>query len=325
VWLFVKMVPVEQMGATLAHMKLIYLLPNLVLYVASYALRAVRWHYLMRPVARVPFRPLFSALMIGFLGNNLLPAHLGEVVRAYVLGRSQGVSSSATFATVVMERVYDGLTVLLLLLVVLVFMDLPSGRVAGAGLTVEHLRMAGWAGLGLFGGLLVVLQLFRWQRARALKVTRLLLRPLPRRLADKVLAFVDAFADGLALSRAGDLAFIALYSLAVWLCLGVWAWSMFPAFGMHLGLMSGLLMEVVVALALLIPTAPAFFGTFHLAAAATLAFMGADPAVAGSYAMALWLVHFVSTTLIGMYYLWREGLSWRVLAGRSGARAEPHP
>lgn len=74
--------------------------------------------------------------------------------------------------------------------------------------------------------------------------------------------------------------------------------------------MAGVLMEVVLALALLIPAAPAFVGTFHLAAAATLAFMGANPGVAGSYAMVIWLDHFVSTTLLGMYYLWRLGLGW---------------
>ena len=61
---------------------------------------------------------------------------------------------------------------------------------------------------------------------------------------------------------------------------------------------------------MLIPAAPAFVGTFHLAAAATLAFMGANPGVAGSYAMVLWLNHFVSTTLLGLYYLWRLGLGW---------------
>ena len=316
IWLFLRYVDLSQMGQAMAQMHLVYLLPSVALYILHYALRAQRWRYLMRPVARVPFRPLFAAILIGFLGNNLLPAHLGEVVRAYVLRRSQGVSKSATFATIVLERVYDGLTVLFLLLLVLLFMDLPQGKVGGSFITTEHLRGAGWLGLAFFAGLMLLLQTFRWQKERALKVCRFCLKPLPRRAARSLLDILDAFAEGLALSRARDLAFIVLYSLGVWICLGVWAWSLFPAFDLHLGVMAGVLTEVVMALALLIPSAPAFLGTFQLAAVATLAFMGAPAGVAGSYAMALWLVHFVVTNLLGLYYMWRLGLKWSVLAGK---------
>ncbi len=316
IWLFLRYVDLGQMGQALAQMHLVYLLPSTALYILHYVVRTLRWRYLMRPVARVPFRPLFAAMLIGFLGNNLLPAHLGELVRAYVLGRSQGVNKSATFATIVLERVYDGLTVLFLLLVVMVFMDLPQGRVSGSFITIDHLRSAGWLGLAFFAGLLVLLQAFRWQKERALAVCRFCLKPLPRRVSDSLLNILDAFAEGLTLSRASDLGFIALYSLGVWVCLGLWAWSLFPAFDINLGIMTGVLLEVVVALALLIPSAPASLGTFHLAAVATLAFMGAPAGVAGSCAMALWLVHFVITNLLGIYYMWRLGLKWSVLAGK---------
>ncbi len=315
-YLFVRAVPLDQMGQALRAMDPIYLLPAVALYILSYVIRAWRWHFLMRPVARVKFRPLFAALMIGFLGNNLLPAHLGEFVRAYVLGRSENVSKSATFATVVLERVYDGLTVLFLLMLVLLFMDLPQGAVEGTVITASTLRLAGWAGLALFGGLMVFLQFFRWQRASAMKVCRFCMKPLPEGLTAKALGMLDAFADGLALARPLDLLWIGLTSRGGWFVLGAWAWSMFPAFGLDLGLMSGLLMEVVMALALLIPSAPAFIGTFHLAAAATLSFMGASGAVAGSYAMVLWVVHFVSTNAFGLYYLWRQGLGWGALTGK---------
>lgn len=317
VYLFLKAAPPAQMLSSLDQLNLWWLIPATVVYILSYVCRALRWRFLMRPVARVKFRPLFSALMIGFLGNNILPAHLGEVVRAIVLGRSEGVSKSATLATVVLERLYDGLTVLFMLLVVLLFVDLPAGQVEGSLITTQNLHTAGWLGLALFAGLLAMLQAFRWQRAASLKMIAWLTRPLPQRIAAKVLAACDAFADGLAVARARDLAWIGFYSLCTWGVLALWAWMFILAFGIHLGFMAGVLMEVVLALALLIPAAPAFVGTFHLAAAATLAFMGANPGVAGSYAMVLWLDHFVSTTLLGMYYLWRLGLGWGALTGRA--------
>jgi len=316
VYFFFKAAPPEQMLASLGQLNPWWLIPATVVYIISYAFRAVRWHYLMLPVGRVRFRPLFAALMIGFLGNNILPAHLGEVVRAVVLGRTENVSKSATMATVVLERVYDGLTVLFLLLVVLLFVDLPAGHVEGSLITTANLRTAGWLGLALFAGLLVVLQAFRWQRKASLKFMAWLLRPLPERFSAKLLNAADSFADGLALARARDLAWIGFYSLCTWVVLALWAWMFILAFGINLGFMAGVLMEVVLALALLIPAAPAFVGTFHLAAAATLAFMGANPGVAGSYAMVLWLDHFVSTTVLGVYYLWRLGLGWRSLTGQ---------
>lgn len=168
----------------------------------------------------------------------------------------------------------------------------------------------------LFAGLLLILQAFRWQRQRSMSVCRFCLRPLPAGLRERLLSMADAFADGLAVSRASDLLFVAFYSLLTWVFLGLWAWSLFPAFGLSLGPMAGMLMEVVVALALLVPSAPAFVGTFHLAAAATLGFMGAPAGVAGSYAMALWLVHFVSTSLLGLFYLWRMGLGFSAFKSR---------
>ena len=317
VYLFFRAAPPGQMLASLNQLNLWWLIPATIIYVFSYCFRALRWHYLMRPIARVKFSPLFSALMIGFLGNNILPAHLGEVVRAIVLGRSQGVSKSATMATVVLERIYDGLTVLFMLLLVLLFVDLPVGQVKGSLITTESLHTAGWLGLALFAGILIALQAFRWQRAVSLRVMGWLMRPLPERFSGKILSACDSFCDGLALARARDLVWIGFYSLCTWAVLAVWSWMFILAFGIHLGIMAGVLMEVVLALALLIPAAPAFVGTFHLAAAATLAFMGANPGVAGSYAMVLWLDHFVATTLLGIYYLWRLGLGWGALTGKA--------
>ncbi|CAO0820169.1 membrane hypothetical protein [Desulfarculales bacterium] len=253
-------------------------------------------------------------MLIGFLGNNLLPAHLGEFVRAYVLGRGQRLSKSSIMATIVMERVYDGLAVLFFLMLVLLFMDLPDRGMEGSLLTAKGLCAAGWLGLALFAGLMIGLQLLRWQRIRMLGWLASCLRPLPERLGRRALEMAGFFADGLALARRRDFLAVVLHSLLTWTFLGLWAWSLFSAFDLGLGLMAGLLLEVVVALAL-IPSAPAFLGTFHLAAAFTLGYLGAGTGVAGSYAMVLWLVQFVLTNLLGLYFLWQEGLGWRTLAG----------
>lgn len=128
------------------------------------------------------------------------------------------MSKSATLATVVLERVYDGLTVLFMLLLVLLFVDLPVGQVEGSLITAKNLHTAGWMGLALFAGLLAALQAFRWQRAVSLKVMAWLMRPLPQRISAKVLEGCDAFCDGLAVARASDLVWIGVYSLCTWGC-----------------------------------------------------------------------------------------------------------
>jgi hypothetical protein len=315
-YLFFQTTSLNELADALSGMDPRWLLPSTLLLALGFFLRAVRWRVLMRPVGQAPLSLLFDCLMVGFLANNILPAHLGELVRAYTLGKRTEYGFSGPLATVVLERIYDGLTVLLMLLLVLLFLDMPEGAVSGSHLSLESLRWGGWTGLLLFAGLLVLLQFFRWQRGRSLKILASVLRFLPDSLREKVLASADSFAQGLAVSRLSDLVQSGLYSLAVWVVYSFWAWSLLPAFGLDLGFWSGVLVEVVLALALIIPAAPGFVGTFHVAGSASLIFLGVPGPVAASYAMMLWLIHFVFTVVVGLICLWRLGLGWSALTGR---------
>ena len=83
---------------------------------ASYLLRAVRWHYLLIPEKRIPLSSLYSATIIGYMANNLLPARLGEFIRAYILAQKEGLQTATVFASLVIDRLFDGFTVMLILL-----------------------------------------------------------------------------------------------------------------------------------------------------------------------------------------------------------------
>lgn len=298
----------SQIWQAISQVDLWWLMAALVVYLSGFVLRTLRWRYLLKPMGDVSFMSLLSAMMLGFLGNNILPAHLGEVIRAMIIGRTEKISVSATMATVVMERIYDGLTILLLLGVVLLFMDVPP-----------WVRMGGWTGLAFFGGLMALLQAFRWQRQRSLRLLAFLLRPLPDRLSTRALGMAESFAEGLAVAKAADLLFVAFYSLALWVILSICAWFLMLAFGLKLGLLTAVFMEVMVALALIIPAAPGFVGTFHMGAQMSLVMVGVNPDMAGSVAMLLWLVHFIPTTLIGLYFLKKSGMSWAALSSRATA------
>ena len=106
----------------------LYLVPIVVVIFLSMALRALRWGYLLLPIKRVGFPNLFAGILIGFMANNVLPVRMGEFVRAYIIGRSEQIRKSASFGTVVVERLFDGFTVLGLLVVVLTFLHLPPGN-----------------------------------------------------------------------------------------------------------------------------------------------------------------------------------------------------
>lgn len=115
--------------------------------------RSYRWRLLLSPVKACRIEPLYSANLIGFMANDLLPARLGEFVRSYAAGRLEGIPASTTLATIVVERVLDGLCMLLVLFLALLFAD-PSAQ-AGA-FNVAYLRGVGFALLALYLGVLAV-------------------------------------------------------------------------------------------------------------------------------------------------------------------------
>ncbi|MDR1397060.1 MAG: flippase-like domain-containing protein [Desulfarculales bacterium] len=309
--LFVIIVDWNAACLALAGLDYFYLLLSLLFMALPYLFRLLRWRLLLLPLAVLPLRPIFSAMCIGFLANNLLPAHLGELVRAYLLGRWRQLSASAVLATVVMERIYDGLMLLLMLLGVLLFLPPGPERAGDLSLTVIH--SAGLAGAVLFGGLMILMQLLRsrWHKMEP-RLRRLTSFLSPSR-QDSLIALLDSFAQGLAMGGWRQLGGIGLYSLLVWISFALSAWCLFAAFSLELGLMAAFLLEAVVALSLLIPAAPAYVGTFQLAAMFTLGYLGADTGAAGSYALLLWLISFVVSTGFGLLALSLEGVTLKDL------------
>ncbi|MDR1109489.1 MAG: flippase-like domain-containing protein [Deltaproteobacteria bacterium] len=290
------------------------LLPCVGIYLLAHVLRVIRWKVMLRPLASVPFGSPLSALSICLLANNILPAHMGELVRAYLLAAENDISKSAVLGTVVMERVYDGLSVLFFLSILLLFLDLPdTPGAAGLSLSAETLRRVGVMGLAFFGGILLALRLLVSHQALALRLFGWLSRPLPGKLAANLVQMALNFASGLKIAGARDLAMTILLSLALWLVQCLWAYSPAPAFGLDIPVSAGFLMTVVLTFALLVPSAPAFIGTYQVAAILSLGCFGVDKNVAGAFSMVLWSAYLVTSSLLGLFFAWKTGLGWRSL------------
>jgi uncharacterized protein (TIRG00374 family) len=310
----VNMLDFSKLIDAFAKISLLKLLPCVIIYLIVHILRVTRWMLMLRPVVHTSFKSPLSALSICLLANNILPGHMGELVRAYLVAAENKASKSAVLATVVVERVYDGLSVLFFLLILLLWLELPEAAAAGdLAFSKETLRRVGYLGLAFFGGLLLALRVLCSQEPRAMKALDWLSRPFPEKLRTKIAQFCANFVSGLRISSFKDLSATILLSLSLWFLQCLWAYSPAPAFGLDIPVSAGFLMTVALTFAMLIPSAPAFVGTFQMAAVLSLSCFGIDPNEAGAYSIVLWAVYFVTSSLLGLLFAWRAGLSWRAL------------
>ena len=156
-----------------------FLFPAVLFTFISYYCRAVRWRYLLLPMKKTGMRNLFSSTVIGYMANNLLPARLGEFIRAFVLAEKEKLDTSAVFATLVLDRLFDGFTVILILVVTFFAVRLPSGMEK-----VQHgLVAGGYVTLAFYIAVIVFIIILKKQTVRTLSLTARLLKPFPARVS----------------------------------------------------------------------------------------------------------------------------------------------
>ncbi|MFT4036892.1 MAG: lysylphosphatidylglycerol synthase transmembrane domain-containing protein [Thermomicrobiales bacterium] len=277
-----------------------YLPVALGLLYAGITVRAYRWHVLFRAVAPISTREIFPILIVGYAANNILPLRTGEIVRAWALEQRFGVRKTATLATIAVERVFDGLTMLLFI----------GGAALAIGLTAElqHVALVAAAVFAVAIGGMVALLMSGSLRDRLL---HLMLKPLPDALADRVEQMAESFLGGLGvLSRRGDLAVVALTSLVAWSFEASMYWTVAQAFGPPLStsmnVAGAYLTTAIGNLATLVPSGPGYVGTFE--AGITLAVNGAlgvPRALALSYAVLLHVILWLPVTVWGAIEWWR--------------------
>ncbi|MGH7541853.1 MAG: lysylphosphatidylglycerol synthase transmembrane domain-containing protein [Gemmatimonadota bacterium] len=272
----------------------------------TFVLRAIRWKILLKPaVEDVPFRPRFAAVCIGFMANNLLPLRLGEFARAYSLSRIVRVGMSATFASLVVERLFDAIVLIILLLPAVL---VPGVQDVGP-ITVRQVLVFGIALVGT--GLVVLGVLVRFPSRFLRFAERWSHRVLPRAGADRVTGVLTSFIAGL-----GALRHAHVFAPAIAWSFVIWIWNAFSfflgflAFGiLRPGVMGALLLQSVIGFAVSIPSSPGFFGPFEAAARVALSLYGVDPTHIISFAAGYHILSFIPVTVIGLWYMHRLGIS----------------
>lgn len=300
----------NKMLEAFSHLQLIWILPALVVYLFGYIIRGFRWVILLSPVKKCTFQSLFPTLIIGFMANNVLPARAGEFIRAHLNGKKEGISRSASFATIVLERLFDGLTMIILLWIVLGIGDLPiKESMMSPG--IQH--AIDWSPY-VFGGAFLALFTLVIFKESAVSFIKFFVQMAPKKFHDPAEKLTHTFIDGLhILKNARESLLVLLTSLGAWTC----EFSSYYLFGIGMGIApaplnfgSAALLMAIVNLGILIPNAPGGVGLFELLGAGLLFVSYHIPKeLAVGYML---LVHFmvlVPIILLGFYYSTREHLN----------------
>ncbi|MBN2304737.1 MAG: flippase-like domain-containing protein [Anaerolineae bacterium] len=280
-----------------------WIVPGVGVYFLAVWGRTWRWHYLLRPLKIISLRNLFPIVVIGYMGNNVYPFRAGEVIRAYVLKCNEDVNISASLATIIVERIFDGLVMLIFVFVALPFADFKEGWLRD---------VVFFSTLLFWGGFLVFLVMALYPDRMRRLYTTIFDRVLPGKLSERAKSIAGHFMLGLENLRSPkDLIMILVSSVFIWLTETTKYWFVMHAFNFEVSFFVLMVMTAVVNLATTLPSSPGYVGTFDTPGIETLKAYGVSETIAASYTLVLHAALWLPVTLLGFYYLYREGLGWR--------------
>ena len=296
------------------------------LLVFEFVVRGIRWKIILRPLTEeLPLSTLIQAQMIGGTANTLLPLRLGEVIKPTLVASKSKLTFISVTATAVMERVYDLLGMVSVLVFMVLFLQPDINPAPDQQILVDKLQ--------LYGGIIGLIATIAMAIFFTLATKRNEARPIfvwitniaPKPIQDFFLRLFDGFVQGLGNStdtkglwQAGS------WSVLMWLNGALAIFCLFQAFGLTLPFGAACFMGVAIALGVALPQAPGFVGVFHVAIENTLLLWGQDPQVAKSFALIFWMVSFVPVTLLGLTMAARWNIDWQsIIARRSDVESTP--
>jgi len=308
-WLALRGMDVGNIATVMARVELPALFWSIFLTYFVLWLRSVRWRLLLGGVGPISLRHVFEASLLGYMINYILPIRVGELVRAYLVGTHGGFSRSAALATVVVERVIDVLSILVIFACISPFMALPEGH----GKLVEILQGGAFLlSLAGIGALLMILVFRRHTEFLANLLVRWFgnIAPGIARQAWRI----GAFTQGLRWGRGyGPLLWLGVLTILIWALTVAQILVLAQGMGLDLPWIAGWLVLVALAVGVSLPSAPGMVGTFHYAALVVLLIYSVPRPEALSYAILLHAVSVVPTVGLGLLFTWLGGMSLRKL------------
>jgi uncharacterized protein (TIRG00374 family) len=307
----------------------LYIIPAILLLYAGIYIRGIRWQLFFKGIRRVPYNRLFAIEMVGFMGNSIYPLRAGEIMRAYLLGRREGVGASASLATIALERLFDLVAVIGALVLVLVlppFKEAP-GEENGI-LSIKTLQNSGYiAGIGFFV-MLVALILMVYRPRMCESILGTILKIVPEKIGHRIFDLYKSFVAGLSVLRDGGAVILALsYTLVIWFTIVLSELMVIRAFGFtEIGFIGALFLMTVLALAVSAPQGPGYIGVFQIVVAKAVLLLGvSSTASANAFALVLWFVQMIPIIIAGWLCLAWLGLSLGQLKKEAETAGSPPP
>ena len=306
-WLAFRKVDFALVWQQLKSANLFYVFLGIFFYFITLLLRTWRWQLLLLPINKVPLKRLFPILSAGYMANNIFPARAGDVLRTVLLRRKDEVPISGSLATIIVEKLFDGISILML-----VFLNLKQlTQFATNNQWISFIeKSAFWAGL-VFG---IILPLFLAMVVMPQKAEHasdwLINRVVPGKIRQPVKNIITRFTDGLKILRSPlHSLLVMIISISIWVVEAGLYWGVVRAMGFDLNFQSLLLVVGIVNLVLLVPAAPGGLGTFDAATKAMMEGFGFSPSDALSYALLLRVALWLPVTLLGAFFFVKEGFS----------------
>lgn len=312
-WWALRDVRWSSVWAHITEAKLVPLAAAVAVATLTFLVRLLRWRLLLRRAdgGPLPLGPLWHAVAIGFMANNILPFRMGEIMRTLAVSRLAPVRFTAAFSSIAVERVFDGLAVIALLALSLLAAGLPPDVRVG-GVSVASIAVA--AALTMLGALAAAIAVVAWPLA----AERLIRRVVPSaRMAERLIGLVEGIRHGLSVLRSpARLGGVVAWSLGLWLVNALSFYLMFVAFDIPASFAAALLLQGVLVFGIAVPSTPGYVGVFEGAIKAVLLVLGvaADRAVA--YAVTYHVTTFVPIVLLGAWSLVTTSVSLRDLRER---------
>ena len=295
VWLAFRGTDIEGIKSSFKSANYLYLIPIVLLSVVVLMLRSYRWGVILEPLEKIDQRTLFSITAVGFMAISLLPVRTGEFVRPYLISRKSSIRMGSALATIVVERIFDMLTLMMVLLLILMMVELP-----------EWIFRSACSILLIIIPLLFILIFMAVKRDASVKGIDRIIRILPEALSSRLMRLFHSFLDGLQiLPDLKKTFYLAFLSILIWSLVAFATYILFSSFES----MSGLSMAaaytvlIITALGVTLPTAPGFVGNYHYSCVLALTLFGIPKNDALTFAILLHFIQVMVTILLGLIYL----------------------
>lgn len=299
---------IGQVWKELQHARYWWLLPGIAVYFIGVWVRSWRWHYLLRPLKKISTRSMFPIVTIGYMGNNVYPARAGEVLRSVILKQRENVPVSASLATILVERIFDAVVMLMF-----VFLNLSElAKLTGAsGFVGSIQQLAIWGSILFLGALVLFMLAAMFPKVTERVIHWLVDHLLPARIREKVRDVSLRFLSGLASLRSPfEVLMIFFTSAIIWLLETGKYWFVMHAFNFEVSFFALMLMNGIVNLTTTIPSAPGYIGTFDAPGIALLTAYGVSGEMAAGYTLVLHAALWLPITALGAYYYFKQPLRW---------------